>query len=55
MIFTGATTIVGDGCFYAWYGCPKHGGPADGHIVPGKVSSKIVTLNSNTGRQYSQW
>lgn len=35
---TGATTIVGDGCFYAWYGCPKHGGPADGHIVPGKFS-----------------
>ncbi|KAL4224002.1 hypothetical protein ACF0H5_017459 [Mactra antiquata] len=27
---TGATTIAGDGCFAAYYGCPNHGGPADG-------------------------
>lgn len=28
---TGATTLGGDGCMTAMYGCPKHGGPVDGH------------------------
>ncbi|KAL4218343.1 hypothetical protein ACF0H5_023080 [Mactra antiquata] len=35
---TGATTFAGDGCFIAEYGCPNHGGPADGHaITTGKI------------------
>ncbi|XP_053375482.1 uncharacterized protein LOC128547282 [Mercenaria mercenaria] len=29
---TGNATLGGEGCFMAWYGCPKHGGPADGHV-----------------------
>lgn len=29
----GATALSGDGCFMAEWGCPKHKGPADGHIV----------------------
>ncbi|XP_060569894.1 uncharacterized protein LOC132728288 [Ruditapes philippinarum] len=29
---TGNVTIRGEGCVEAWYGCPKHGGPADGHV-----------------------
>ncbi|XP_053375483.1 uncharacterized protein LOC128547283 [Mercenaria mercenaria] len=29
---TGNATIGGEGCVAAWYGCPKHGGPADGHL-----------------------
>ena len=32
----GATTFGGDGCLIATYSCPKHGGPTDGHVVPGK-------------------
>ena len=27
---SGATTIGGNTCFIAQYGCPNHGGPADG-------------------------
>jgi hypothetical protein len=29
----GATRLAGDGCFMAKYGCPKHGGPTDGHVL----------------------
>ncbi|XP_053376465.1 uncharacterized protein LOC128547521 [Mercenaria mercenaria] len=28
---TGAATLGGTGCMTALYGCPNHGGPADGH------------------------
>ncbi|XP_060569893.1 uncharacterized protein LOC132728287 [Ruditapes philippinarum] len=28
---TGATTLRGEGCMTATYGCPKHGGPVDNH------------------------
>ncbi|XP_052790405.1 uncharacterized protein LOC128224561 [Mya arenaria] len=35
---SGATTLAGDGCYMAMYGCPQHGGPADGHAVAtGKI------------------
>ena len=34
-IFAGAMTYGGEGCFVSTYGCPKHSGPADGHVVPG--------------------
>lgn len=30
--FQGSATIGGHGCMIATYGCPKHGGPADGHL-----------------------
>ncbi|XP_053396026.1 uncharacterized protein LOC128556126 [Mercenaria mercenaria] len=36
---SGATRLAGDGCFMAFYGCPKHGGPADGHVLhTGKIN-----------------
>ncbi|XP_045203138.2 uncharacterized protein LOC123556462 [Mercenaria mercenaria] len=39
---SGATRLVGDGCYMAMYGCPKHGGPADGHILhTGKIYRDI--------------
>ncbi|KAL4218344.1 hypothetical protein ACF0H5_023081 [Mactra antiquata] len=40
---TGATTFAGDGCFIAEYGCPQHGGPADGHaITAGKIYRDVT-------------
>ena len=44
---------MGDGCFFAMYGCPKHGGPADGHVIPGRVSKVclfvcFITLRPNS-------
>ena len=32
VLYTGNVTLRGEGCVEALYGCPKHGGPADGHI-----------------------
>lgn len=32
-LFQGATSLSGDGCFMADWGCPLHKGPADGHVV----------------------
>ena len=37
MLQLGATTFAGDGCFMAMYGCSKHTGPADGHVVSGFI------------------
>lgn len=35
-------TLAGDGCFAASYGCPKHGGPADGHaLANGKLERAV--------------
>ena len=44
--FQGATSLSGDGCWVARYGCPIHGGPEDGHaITTGRVYRDVGAEN----------
>lgn len=42
-------TYAGDGCFNAMYGCPRHGGPADGHVIPGKITRDYAAKRRQNG------
>ena len=47
--YTGATTFAGDGCFMARYGCPKHGGPSNGHVTNGKIFRDVYAEQHSNG------
>ncbi|KAH3692090.1 hypothetical protein DPMN_193901 [Dreissena polymorpha] len=46
---SGAMTLAGDGCFMSRYGCPNHGGPADGHLLTTGIIYRDTYAESHGG------